>query len=189
MFRIILFLSLCIAFPEKSRAQFDTRSDDLQEDSSTAGNDPQDDNADGHNLTIENDIGYEKHMEREPLPEFNDNNDLTEYYIHSPDSKKYLASIKIDRLFRPGREDVDRAGGSGLLMIGVKKPYYRLSRTPYIRGKLDFSLRGSFFGIENRGLITFSYSLESENRFKELSSSIFIERISFSINIPLGAGQ
>jgi hypothetical protein len=100
------------------------------------------------------------------------------------DAEKYLASFRITDLLSPGSQRPGRDDGNGLIMIGVKKPFYSISRSPYIKGRLDFRLGGSFFGVENRGLIAITYYLRTEKTLRDLSSSVTIERLSFSVNFP-----
>jgi hypothetical protein len=139
---------------------------------------------DNTDIRPQNELGYKSHIEPEHRPAFGNGIDLSEYIIYSMDAEKYLASFRITDLLLPGSQRPGRDDGNGLIMIGVKKPYYSISRSPYIKGRLDFRLGGSFFGVENRGLIAITYYLRTEKTLRDLSSSVTIERLSFSVNFP-----
>jgi hypothetical protein len=167
-----------------AQAQPSERFEIVENGSSSADESPAITDANKNNLKLQNELGYNSHMESELRPEFGNGIDLSEYIIYSMDTEKYLASLRITDLLLPGRQQPGRNDRKGLIMIGVKKPFYSISRSPYIKGRLDFRLGGSFFGIENKGLITIAYYLRTEKTLRGLSSSVSFERLSFSVNFP-----
>jgi len=189
MFRLILFLLLLIVLRGPAEAQSDERSDYFKEGTLAENESPATVDSDTSNLKIENKLGYKGRIPAETPADFEKNNDLSEYIIYGTDTEKYMASFGIAELLWPRHQGSGRAGRNDLLMIGVKKPYYKISQNPYIRGNLDFRLRGSLFGLENKGLITIAYHLRTANGLRELSSSVSFERFSFSINIPFGKSR
>ena len=101
-------------------------------------------------------------------------------------SVRYMASIRIDELLWPAKEGSRWAENKGSILIGVKKPYYRLYRFPYVKGKVDLQMAGSIFGMKNKGLITFAYDLRSRDASRRISTSISFDSFSYIITIPIG---
>lgn len=189
MSRLILSLSFFIVFFGRAESQPDKTSDSLKEDAAAADNNLLRIVTDSSNLKIENKLSYYVGSAARPLFDGEYDSDLSEYMADLNGERKYLASFGIVELLWPRRQVGGRYGGNDLIMIGVKKPSYRLSKNPYIRGNLDFSLGGSLLGLENKGLITVSYQLKTADDLRRLSSSISFERFSFSINIPFGKSR
>jgi hypothetical protein len=107
--------------------------------------------------------------------------DLSDFDRDPADQYRYLVKLKIDRLFRPRRKIAFSSRDGNSVMIGVPKPYYRLSGNPYIKGKMDLRIEGSLLGIEGAGLITFGYDLKSDRIIRKISSSIFFDRIAYRL--------
>jgi hypothetical protein len=101
-------------------------------------------------------------------------------------TERYVASIKIDGLLGSGRPGAKPAAENGLILIGFKRPYYRLDRDPRLNGRVDLQMSGSIFGIENAGLISFSYDLRGRDIYRRVSTSVSFYSFIYRITIPLG---
>lgn len=182
-FRLAFLIMVFIFFRGVVRGQYLDEDDIIGSGSSSSDERATTTNTDKNKIESRNESDPGTHMENELRPDLV-GVDFSEYFIYSKNAEKYLASVRITDLLWPGNRREGQDAGDGLIMVGVKRPYYSISRSPYIMGKLDFSVGGSFFGVENRGLITISYNLSAQRTFRELSSSVSIEYFSFSIRIP-----
>lgn len=187
--KLILFVAIFIILQGSAKAQSWGRNDTAEDGSSEVDESPAVGDQESGNLKPQKELEVDNRIPSGPRPEYENRVDLSEYFVEEVNDEKYLASLKIPELFWPPDSGAGRGIRKSHFLIGVIKPDYGLSGKPYIRGKLDFSLGGSFFGIENKGLITISYYLRAENNLGELSSNVSFERLSFSISIPLGKGE
>ena len=139
--------------------------------------------SENNNLEVKNEIGFEAYILEFERAGNQNKYDFSDYYYKYD---RYIASIKIDKLLWPKTAGNRWAGKNGLILIGVKKPYYRIDRNPRVKGKVDLKMEGSIFGMENRGLITISYDLRSQDTYRRISTSISFYSFSYSIIIPFG---
>ncbi|UCE66366.1 MAG: hypothetical protein JSU85_16245 [Candidatus Zixiibacteriota bacterium] len=102
--------------------------------------------------------------------------------------ERYIASIKVDGLLRSGLRGGNSAGKNGLILIliGLKKPYYRIDRNPRVNGRVDLQISGSIFGVENAGLISFSYDFKGKDIYRRVSTSVSFNSFIYQIIIPIG---
>ncbi len=101
-------------------------------------------------------------------------------------TERYMASIKIDGFLRSGPPGDNSARKNGLILIGLKKPYYRLDRNPHVNGRVDLQMAGSIFGVENRGSVSISYDLRSKDDYRRISTSLSFDSFLYRITIPFG---
>jgi hypothetical protein len=140
-------------------------------------------NAANSNLIETKEFEFKGSMPDFAGPGDRDKYDLSDYGFRSV---RYMASIRIDELLWPGKEGKRWAENKGSILIGIKKPYYRLYRFPYVKGKVDLQMAGSIFGMKNKGLISFSYDLRSKDASKRISTTISLDSFSYIITIPIG---
>jgi len=183
---LALFLSFLIIFPEFAAAQPSERSEYFSRD--TVANDayPGIAVSNTDSLKIENKVVRGNFLRVDTSPDIKYRGDLREYFNSGNGVEKYMVSVDLGDLLWSARHDEGSGNGRGFIMIGLKKPYYRISGAPFITGRLDLRLAGSFFGIENRGFITLSYDVRTESRLRQLSSKITFEQISFALYFPFG---
>lgn len=186
MYRLALFLSFLIIFPQFATAQSGGRSEYFSRDISADDADTgiADSNIGG--LKIENKMVRGNFPRADAGPEIEYRENLKANHDAGDSAGKYMISVDIGDLLWSGRRDEGGDGPGSSIMIGLKKPYYKISGAPFITGKLDFRLAGSLFGIENRGFITLSYDVRTERRLQQLSSKIAFEQISLALYFPFG---
>ena len=138
------------------------------------------------NPEVNNQIAYDNYITKsEPSIRQNARN-LSEFYYNKFDDCRYVAAIRIDELLWPAPRGDRWIGKNGLILFGFKRPYYRFSPYPYVKGGVDLRLRRSIFGIENSGLITLVYDIESTNTCRRILTSISFERFSYNLTISFG---
>jgi len=186
MHRLALLLSFLIIFPEFAIAQSGERTEYFFQDISTDDLDAGIADSDIGGLKMENKAVRGNFPQADASRGINYRGEMREYSNSGSKAEKYMVSVDLGELFGSGRRNEGSGNGGSSVMIGLKKPYYRISGAPFITGKLDLRLAGSLFGIENRGFITLSYDVRSERRLQQLSSKIAFEQISFAIYIPFG---
>ena len=114
-----------------------------------------------------------------PVPEFD--RDLS-----GSGSTKYIASIRLEELLGHRPEKGHLAPQNGSVLIGIKRPSYRLVGRPYVRGNVDLRMGASIFGLDGRGLVTVSYYLKSDDSYSHISTTLSLVGFSYRFIIPLG---
>jgi hypothetical protein len=99
-------------------------------------------------------------------------------------SERYVASVKIDGILRSTSAEDRSAGGNGTILIGIKRPYYRIDKNPRVRGLVDLQMGGAIFGLESKGMISVFYDIKSRDEFREISTAISFNRFICRIIIP-----
>jgi len=186
MHRLAVFLSILVIFPEFAIAQSSERSEYFSMDNSADDADIGNVDSNIGGLKIENKTVRGNLLRTDTSPELEYGGDLKGYHDAGGSAGKYMVSVDLGELLWSGRRGEGGDSPESSFMIGLKKPYYRISGAPFITGRLDLRLAGSLFGIENRGFITLSYDVRTERRLRQLSSKIAFEQISFALYFPLG---
>ena len=186
MYRLTVFLSILIISPEFAIAQSGERSEYFSSDTSTVEVDQGITDTDIGGLKIENKIVRGNLPWTDTSPELEYGGASKGYHDDGNSAGKYMVSVDLGELLWSGRREEGGESTGSSIMIGLKKPHYRISEAPFINGRLDLRLAGSLFGIENRGFITLSYDLRTERRLQQLSSKIAFEQIRFALYFPLG---
>jgi len=99
----------------------------------------------------------------------------------------YAARIDITWLFKPEHPLSEINSESGI-MLGLKKPYYRLFPDIRVIGTMDLRLNKEIAGIENTAVITIRYDFarpRTTGKYKsDLSIFNIVCKVSIPINIP-----
>jgi hypothetical protein len=114
-----------------------------------------------------------------PAPEFTDN-------FSGSEPTRYIASVKLEDLLGFAPKGNHLQAKNNTILIGVKRPSYRLRGNPYVRGNIDLNMGASIFGVNNRGLVTVSYYLKSDESYSRISTTLSVVGFSYKFIIPLG---
>ncbi len=101
-------------------------------------------------------------------------------------SDEYVASIDLGRLIWPGDEFDSMKNPVSRVMLGLKRPYYRLGEDMRLAGFVDLKAAGSLAGLGNSAIITFRYDLRRNHDERSLKMSMVFVHISYKISIPFG---
>ena len=71
------------------------------------------------------------------------------------------------------------------LMLGIRRPYYRLGRDIRVAGSIDFKFSGSLARFDNLATIIFGYDLRKNRIDRGMKMEFSILEISFKIAIPI----
>ncbi len=97
---------------------------------------------------------------------------------------RYIASISIDGLLRSALAGEHPPGKNGQILIGIKKPYYRLDRYLRVKGRVDLQMGFLIFGLESKGLISVIYDLRGKDTYRGVSTSLSFDSVIYRIVIP-----
>jgi len=98
----------------------------------------------------------------------------------------YLAVINLADLFWGSHNNKKFNYNNNSLIIGFKKPSYRLSRCPRVRGSVDMRFEAIAAGLQNSTIITLGYDFRGSNSHYKFRSSFYLERVSLNVHIPFG---
>lgn len=98
----------------------------------------------------------------------------------------YMAVINLANLFWSDHNNKIFNYNSNSLIIGFKKPFYRLSRYPRVRGSVDMRFEATAAGLQNSAIITLAYDFEGSSSHYKFKSSFYLERVSLNVLIPFG---
>ena len=101
-------------------------------------------------------------------------------------SNKYAASIDLGRLIWPGDEFDGMKNPVSRVMLGLKRPYYRLGEDMRLAGFVDLKAAGSLAGLGNSATITFRYDLRRIHDKRSFKISMSFVYISYKVSIPFG---
>lgn len=101
-------------------------------------------------------------------------------------SDKYAASIDLGRLIWPGDEFDGMKNPVSRVMLGLKRPYYRLGEDMRLAGFVDLKAAGSLAGLGNSATITFRYDLRRIHDERSFKISMSFVHISYKVSIPFG---
>lgn len=99
--------------------------------------------------------------------------------------KGYVATVDVARLLTSGKGANQSDPANIGILLGIKRPYYRLGRDSRVAGMIDFTLKGSLAGIENCAVFTLGYDLKKYSADRSLKMDMTILNISFKISLPL----
>lgn len=99
---------------------------------------------------------------------------------------EYAASIDLGRLIWPKDAFDDMKNQSSRVMLGLKRPYYRLGEDMRLAGFVDLKAAGSLAGLGNSATITFRYDLHRIHDERSFKISMSFVHISYKISIPFG---
>ncbi len=106
---------------------------------------------------------------------------------HDMKSNEYIASVDLGRLILPGDGVDNFENPAGYVMLGLKRPYYRLGEDMRFSGLVDLRAGWSLAGLGNSATITFRYDLRRNHDERSLKMSMFFVHISYKISIPFGS--
>lgn len=98
----------------------------------------------------------------------------------------YMAVINLANLFWSGLNGKIFNYNDNSLIIGFKKPFYKLSRYPRVRGSVDMRFKTIIAGLQNSAIITLAYDFRGSSSYYKFKSSFYLERVSLKMNIPFG---
>ncbi len=98
----------------------------------------------------------------------------------------YVASIDLGRLIWPGDGFSETENPAGHVMLGIRRPYYRLDEDIRLAGLVDLNAGGSLAGLGNSATITFRYDLRKDHDGRSVKMSMFFVYVSYKISIPFG---
>ncbi len=101
-------------------------------------------------------------------------------------SDEYIASVDLGRLILPGDEFDGVNNPVGRVMLGLKRPYYRLGKDMRLAGFLDLKVARSLAGLGNSATITFRYDFHRIHDEGSVKMSMSFVHISYKISIPFG---
>jgi len=185
MIKLFLLISVInfsrISAVDRAHDENNVRNGAITADGSKGIND-----SENNNREVKNGIGFEPYIQEF---EWAGNQKKYDFSDYGNKSDRYIASFKIDGFLWPETAGSRWAGKNGSILIGVKKPYYRIDKNPRIKGKVDLKMEGSIFGMQNRSIITISYDLRSEETYGRISTSISFYSFSYNITIPFGKNR
>jgi len=99
----------------------------------------------------------------------------------------YVATLNIIDLLSVGENPSrPRRPGTGM-MLGIKRPYYRLGRDIRVVGTIDFKMNKALAGIDNLATVVFGYDLRKNKLDRTVKMDMMILNVSFRILIPFSA--
>jgi hypothetical protein len=101
-------------------------------------------------------------------------------------SDEYIASVDLGRLILPGDGFDGVNNPVGRVMLGLKRPYYRLGKDMRLAGFLDLKVARSLAGLGNSATITFRYDFHRIHDEGSVRMSMSFVHISYKISIPFG---
>ncbi len=99
---------------------------------------------------------------------------------------EYIASVDLGGLILPGNEFDRIKNPVGRVMLGLKRPYYRLGKDMRLAGFVDLKAAGSLAGLGNSATITFRYDFRRIHDERSFKMSMSFVHISYKISIPFG---
>ena len=99
--------------------------------------------------------------------------------------KYYVASLRLEELLGYDSENRNSSPGRGSVLIGIRRPSYRLVGNPHVNGIIDLQMGASIFGLRNSGLISISYYLKSDDTYSHVSTTLSLVSFSYRFIIPL----
>lgn len=99
----------------------------------------------------------------------------------------YVASIDLGRLIWSGDGFGKTENPFGHVVLGLKRPYYRLGGDTRLVGLVDLNAAGSLAGLGNSVSITFRYDFRRDHDENSVKMSMFFVYVSYKINIPFGS--
>ncbi len=98
----------------------------------------------------------------------------------------YVASIDLGRLIWSGDGFGETENPAGHVMLGIRRPYYRLDEDIRLAGLVDLNAGGSLAGLGNLATITFRYDLRKDYDSRSVKMSMFFVYVSYKVSIPFG---
>jgi hypothetical protein len=105
---------------------------------------------------------------------------------HDMRDDKYVASVDLAGLIWPEDGFGKAENLFGRVILGLKRPYYRLGENIRLAGLVDLNAAGSLGGLGNSATVTFRYDLRRNHDEHSVRMSVFFVYISYKISIPFG---
>lgn len=105
---------------------------------------------------------------------------------HDMRNDEYVASLDLAGLIWPKDGLGKTENLFGRVILGLKRPYYRLGEDIRLAGLVDLNAAGSVGGLGNSATVTFRYDFRRDDDHHSVRMSVFFVYISYKISIPFG---
>lgn len=108
-----------------------------------------------------------------------------EYFARVDKSKlNYVATLDLLNLLSSSKYESGPAHPGARVMLGIKRPYYRLGRDMRLAGAVDLKMNKSFAGFDNLATVILGYDFQKNHSERDIRMKMMILNVSFKMEIP-----